>query len=323
MSNVFFIGGKGGVGKSTISSALALKLARDGQKSLLISTDPAHNLCDIFAFKEAPAITNIAPNLDILEIDSGLEANAYIKEVAKNTKKFIKSSSYAMMDEYFHAVSHSTNALESALFERLVHCVVDLREKYKNIIIDTAPTGHTLRFFTTPKELLSYLDVLKKQADRGRDIYSSLDARMGVESSFDSTSSTKNSDKSMSDNLSYMIDTLTERANLYERFNEILHSNACTIALVAIPTKLSLDETLRAYHTLEHSSLAPKRIYINMIYPKNAAALNPFIEKISKTQEVYMDKIEATFSAAEIYKVPLSADELVGIDALLEIAKSL
>lgn len=320
MSNVFFIGGKGGVGKSTISSALALKFANAGQKSLLISTDPAHNLGDIFGFEKAPNITNIAPNLDILEIDSGLEANAYIKEVAKNTKKFIKSSSYAMMDEYFHAVSHSTNALESALFERLVHCVVDLREKYKNIIIDTAPTGHTLRFFTTPKELLSYLDVLKKQADRGRDIYSSLDARMGVESSFDSS---KSADSSMSDNLSYMIDTLKKRANLYERFNEILHSNACTIALVAIPTKLSLDETLRAYHTLEHSSLAPKRIYINMIYPKNAAVLNPFIEKISKTQEVYMDKIEATFSAAEIYKVPLSADELVGIDALLEIAKSL
>lgn len=301
---LIFIGGKGGVGKSTISSALALKYAKKGQKTLLISTDPAHNLCDIFSFTSQPFIHEIYPLLFILEIDAKAEVKQYLKEVAKNTKRFIKSSSYELMDSYFHQLEHSQNAKESALFEKLVSSVVNDFDLYDKIIIDTAPTGHTLKFFKTPKQLSSYLDLLLSKARQSSSIYEGLEAKTG-----------QDLDTNTANNLQFMAKSLSLRAKLYEDFASILaDKNKSDIALVSIASKLSFEECKRAYDELLEADLAPKNIFINMLFPSSK---DDFLKAHIKTQEKYIKLIEATFTKANIKKLYLQENELLGVDALL------
>src|SRR5690554_1995774 len=85
---LIMVGGKGGVGKTTVSSALAVAAAQNGRRVLLISTDPAHSLADAFNRKIGSQITRIAPNLDALELDPDAEAEAYLDRVMQQMRRF-------------------------------------------------------------------------------------------------------------------------------------------------------------------------------------------------------------------------------------------
>src|SRR5690625_6847000 len=93
---VIFVGGKGGVGKSTSAAAIAWKSAQQGSKTLLISTDPAHNLGDIFSQKIGGKITAVTEHLSALEIDPETETTNYIKGVKENIKDMVQTN---MMEE--------------------------------------------------------------------------------------------------------------------------------------------------------------------------------------------------------------------------------
>ncbi|HEX6595099.1 MAG TPA: ArsA-related P-loop ATPase, partial [Bacillota bacterium] len=95
-NKITFIGGKGGVGKSSIAAAIAWKAAQDGEKTLLISTDPAHNLGDLFERTIGGQITQLMDNLFALEIDPERETEIYIRQVKENIKGTVHAT---MMEE--------------------------------------------------------------------------------------------------------------------------------------------------------------------------------------------------------------------------------
>ncbi|MDE7217677.1 MAG: arsenical pump-driving ATPase GET3, partial [Helicobacter sp.] len=113
---ILFVGGKGGVGKSTMSSALACLLARDS-KTLLVSTDPAHSLSDIFEVAPSSQTQQVHDNLFVREIDPLAEVKAYAAQVAKDAKQFISAASYSLLESYYDNVAQSGVAQESALFD--------------------------------------------------------------------------------------------------------------------------------------------------------------------------------------------------------------
>lgn len=294
-----FIGGKGGVGKSTISSSIALMLSEAGKKTLLISTDPAHNLSDIFGVKYHIQEKEIRKNLFLLEIDSQKEVESYIHEVSKSTKKFISPKSYDMLDTYYKNVSHSAEAKESALFNKLINIICN-NDQFSHIIIDTAPTGHTIRLFTLSSVLKEWNKTLLSNKERN----SRLESIVGNIDDKDS-----------------ITQKLEKRYLLYTQFNNILKDKeASGISFVLNPDSLSLNETQRAIQSLVSNNINPIAFMINKIPPDSDDKF--FKDRYNNAMHA-LNKIQNSLKNYPIATIPLLSSDVLNIDSLRLITEGL
>ena len=126
MNKLVFFGGKGGVGKTTSSSAYAYYCAKNGEKTLLVSTDPAHSLCDIFEMKIGSKIIELENNLFALEIDPEEESQNYVKNIKKNMKDIVSPVIVKEIEKQLDAASVSPGSDESAVFDKLMEIIIDL-----------------------------------------------------------------------------------------------------------------------------------------------------------------------------------------------------
>lgn len=242
---VVFVGGKGGVGKSTISSSIAKMLSLSNKKVLLISTDPAHNLKDIFDIEKNNQFNT---NLQILELNPQKEAKEYVENVSKATKELISPNSYEMLDNYYKIVKESAIAQESAMFDKLIK-IISVDTNFDHIIIDTAPTGHTLRLFKMPKNLKIWSELLLKQREKNSNLQNIIGNIEGKD---------------------ILKDNLENRHLRYSKFLNILKdNNQCAILLVLNLEKLPINETLRAIEELQIENITPFAIIINKIPPNS------------------------------------------------------
>ncbi len=141
-----FFSGKGGVGKSTMSCATAVWLARKGYSTLLVTTDPAPNLSDIF---RQPIGSNITPindveNLSAVEIDPDAASDAYRERVIAPMRELLDEKSLETIKEQMK----SPCVEEVAAFDKFIDFMCEPR--YDVVIFDTAPTGHTIRLLELP-----------------------------------------------------------------------------------------------------------------------------------------------------------------------------
>lgn len=153
-----FLTGKGGVGKTSTASATAVALADSGQKVLLISTDPASNLQDVFgiALTNSPLAVPGVENLYASNLDPEASAKAYRDKVVGPYKGILPDSVVATMEEQLSGAC----TVEIAAFDEFSNLLtnVDIVNQYDHIIFDTAPTGHTLRLLQLPTAWSGFLE---------------------------------------------------------------------------------------------------------------------------------------------------------------------
>src|SRR5690625_1256135 len=131
---IIFVGGKGGVGKSTTSAAIALESAKRNNKTLLISTDPAHNVGHIFEKKVGGETTIIAENLFAIEIDPEKETNQYIKTVKSNIKGVVQPTMMEEVHRQLDTAKISPGADEAALFDKLISIILEESADFDKLI---------------------------------------------------------------------------------------------------------------------------------------------------------------------------------------------
>ena len=157
-----FVGGKGGVGKTSVSSATALWLAKQGKKTLIVSTDPAHSLSDSLEVNIGPYPVQITENLYGLEIDPEVAMSEKQREI--DSQKSMASADQLMgldfLGEQMDLASSSPGADETAAFE--VFLQIMTTNEYDAVVFDTAPTGHTLRLLSFPEVMDSWVGKLMK-----------------------------------------------------------------------------------------------------------------------------------------------------------------
>lgn len=161
--HILFFGGKGGVGKTTCASALALAASRRGRRVLLVSVDPAHSTSDIFGVPLSADEREILPGLTGLEIDAETEARRYLDEAKARMAGLFSPAVLKEAARQIELTASMPGVADVAVFERMSALMVSRPGDYDLLIFDTAPTGHALRLLRLPELMSSWIDALVRR----------------------------------------------------------------------------------------------------------------------------------------------------------------
>ncbi|KAF9979271.1 Golgi to ER traffic- protein [Actinomortierella ambigua] len=287
-----FVGGKGGVGKTTTSCSLAIQLARVRPSVLLISTDPAHNLSDAFGqkFGKDATLVNGFENLWAMEIDP----SSSIQEMIDNSDDQGSGISSMMQDLAF-AIPGVDEAMGFAEVMKQVKSM-----EYSVIIFDTAPTGHTLRFLSFPNVLEKALAKVSQLSGRFGPMMQQMSGMMGM----------NGNPEDMFGKLEGMREIITEVNNQFK------DADKTTFVCVCISEFLSLYETERMIQELTSYHIDTHNIVVNqLLFPKKGSNCEHCSVR-HKMQAKYLQQMEELYEDFHLVKVPLLTSEVRGVDSL-------
>ncbi|KAJ4185402.1 Golgi to ER traffic- protein [Fusarium falciforme] len=304
-----FVGGKGGVGKTTTSCSLAIQLARVRRSVLLISTDPAHNLSDAFSqkFGKEARLVNGFDNLSAMEIDpNGSIQDMLAGQGDADDVNAATGGLGGMMQDLAFAIPGIDEAMS---FAEVLKQVKSL--SYETIIFDTAPTGHTLRFLQFPT-------VLEKALAK----VSQLSSQYGplVNSFFGSGGQLPNGQ-----NLNDMVEKLESlRETISEVNTQFQDAELTTFVCVCIAEFLSLYETERMIQELAGYGIDTHSIVVNqLLFPKKASDCDQCNAR-RKMQRKYLDQYEELYAEDfNVVKMPLLVEEVRGKEKLEKFSEML
>jgi|MDTG01.2.fsa_nt_gb arsenite-transporting ATPase len=267
-----FLSGKGGVGKTTCSSAMGIKysqkLEKENKKVLIVSTDPAHNLSDSFnqKFNEKPLLVDSFTNLYCMEYDNkiGIQKaqKEFMEKMNKNKLQNFNMDQFNEMGSFFQSMPGIDEALGFLSLTKEIK-----KMDFEVVIFDTAPTGHT-------SKLLSYPQILKKSYDN------MINRPMGQMFKMFMQNSIRNGN-----------DRISEMVQRVDELNEKLcDSNHTTFLCVGIPEFLSVYENERFIHQLFDMNVNVSGIIINQII-EDEQCTNDFWKNRKKMQDKYVKLI--------------------------------
>ncbi len=296
MKRIYIFTGKGGVGKSSVAAAHALKSAEEGKKTLLVSTDMAHNLCDIFEVKLGKEIENVRPNLDLYEIDP----------------QYVMEQEYAEIFHYLGSLLGSGEDVNlqdlgmipgtEELFSLLRIAALYEGGTYDRIIVDCAPTGETLSLLKFPELLSWYMEKLFPIGKVGVRVLAPMSKKL-----FEVEMPNKNA--------------MNDIEKIYLKLiglQDLLRNREVTsIRIVATPAKMVVEETKRNYMYVNLYDFNVDGLYINRILPADVG--NDFFDQWIVLQREYVQSLKETFSALPITEIPWYDEELRGVENIRRI----
>jgi len=274
--------GKGGVGKTTIGAATAVALADQGQRVLVVSTDPASNLDDVFAtpIGQDPTPIPHAPGLFAINIDPEAAAAAYRDRTLAPYRGVVPPAELASLEEQLSGQC----TLEIAAFDQfslLLASPDTTTAAFDHIIFDTAPTGHTLRLLALPAAWSTYLETTPAAA-----------SCLGP------------------------LASLEGKRDLYEDTVAVLGDPAqTTVVLVSRADRSSLREAARAAAELAALGVTNQRLVLNGLLETPLPG-DPVAAAFADRQRTALAAVPSPLAALPTTKVALVASDLTGIDAL-------
>ncbi|WP_129631645.1 ArsA family ATPase [Candidatus Oscillochloris fontis] len=299
MTRVIIYSGKGGTGKTTISAATATLLSRMGRRTLVLSSDPAHSLADALGVeisRDRPTL--ISPHLYGLEIDTLYEW----RQNLSGFQQFVTSTySNRGVERSTAAELANQPGLDEILALQRVMAEAQ-SGRWDAIILDTAPTGNTLRLLAYP-ELIIGGDVGKKffRVYRGiANVARPFRRDLPEDRFFDE------------------VGTLLDKM---ERLANFLLSSDVSLRLVLNPEKLPLLETRRAYTFINLYGLMLDAVMVNKILPRRSD-LGPYFDYWVALQQGYLEQIDTSFTPTPIFRTVLQEGEPIGVEALERIGRA-
>ncbi|KAI9112998.1 hypothetical protein K1719_015930 [Acacia pycnantha] len=283
-----FVGGKGGVGKTTCSSVISILLAGVRSSVLIISTDPAHNLSDAFhqRFTKTPTLVNGFTNLYAMEVDPTVEQ---------------EETSSEGVDSLFSELAGAIPGIDEAMsFAEMLKLVQTM--DYSVIVFDTAPTGHTLRLLQFPAVLEKGITKVLSLKNKFGGLISQMTRMFGVEDDF--------GDDTLLVRLESMKEVI-EQVN-----NQFKDPDMTTFVCVCIPEFLSLYETERLVQELTKFEIDTHNIIINQVIFDDEDVESKLLKARMKMQQKYLDQFYMLYDDFNITKLPLLPEEVTGIAAL-------
>ncbi|HCD0858736.1 TPA: arsenical pump-driving ATPase [Salmonella enterica subsp. enterica serovar Infantis] len=280
-----FFTGKGGVGKTSLACATAVWLADQGKKTLLVSTDPASNVGQVFSQTIGHRITDISTvqNLAAMEVDPMAASQAYRDRVLDPVRELMPADVVSSIEEQLSG----SCTTEIAAFDEFTGLLTnhELRERYDHIVFDTAPTGHTIRMLELPGAWSGYLEA-------NPDAAANLGPLVGLE----------------------------KQQHQYSDAVKALSDAALTrLVLVARAQASTLKEVSHTHDELSAIGLQHQHLAVNGVLPPFAGENDPLAQSILAREEkalLAMPENLANLPRSQLYLKPFN---LVGLEALREL----
>ncbi|HHU7259521.1 TPA: arsenite efflux transporter ATPase subunit ArsA [Escherichia coli] len=277
-----FFTGKGGVGKTSISCATAIRLAEQGKRVLLVSTDPASNVGQVFSQTIGNTIQAIAsvPGLSALEIDPQAAAQQYRARIVDPIKGVLPDDVVSSINEQLSGACTT----EIAAFDEFTGLLTDasLLTRFDHIIFDTAPTGHTIRLLQLPGAWSSFIDSNPEGA-------SCLGPMAGLEK--------------QREQYAYAVEALSD-------------PKRTRLVLVARLQKSTLQEVARTHLELAAIGLKNQYLVINGVLPKTEAANDTLAAAIWEREQEALANLPADLAGLPTDTLFLQPVNMVGVSAL-------
>ena len=292
--------GKGGVGKTTIASATALRIAATGLKTLIMSTDPAHSLSDAFDTELGEEAVEVAPNLWAEQLDPQRQLEDSWQDIQKHVMKVLN---WAGVNE----IESEELALIPGLDE--VFSLADVKRHhdeavYDTLIVDCAPTGETLRLLSLPDVLSWYMERIFPVERRVMGVLRPVAKRVttlplpGVE----------------------VYDAVRRFYDRLDGVRRILTDGAVTsVRLVVNPERMVIAEAKRTYTYLNLFGYRVDALVANRLLPD--AVSDPYFERWKMVQAEHLATIHDAFEPVPILSARLREVELIGSELLDDVGQ--
>ena len=280
-----FFTGKGGVGKTSLACATALHLVAQGRRVLLVSTDPASNVGQVFGIAIGNHITPVpeVPGLAALEIDPQAAAQGYRDRIVGPVRGVLPDAVVKGIEEQLSGACTT----EIAAFDEFTALLTDtaLHAQYEHILFDTAPTGHTIRLLQLPGAWSGFLEAGKGDA-------SCLGPLAGLE----------------------------KQRERYQAAVEALADPAHTrLVLVARAQPATLREAARTHAELAAIGLRQQCLVVNGVLPLAEAEHDPLAAAVCRREQAALAALPEGLRALPLDQVPLKPFNLVGMAALCQL----
>jgi arsenite-transporting ATPase len=280
-----FFTGKGGVGKTSIACATAIQLAENGKRVLLVSTDPASNVGQVFGISIGNNITAVpaVPNLAALEIDPQAAAQVYRDRIVGPVRGILPDDVVRGIEEQLSGACTT----EIAAFDEFTALLIDspVTDDYDHIVFDTAPTGHTIRLLQLPGAWSGFLEEGKGDA-------SCLGPLSGLEK---------------------------QREQYKAAVDALADGKRTRLILVARAQQSTLREVARTHEELAGIGLKQQYLVINGILPKIEAETDRLAAAIYQREQSCLNAIPEVLKKLPRDLVALKAFDLVGLGALRQL----
>ncbi|MCA3450735.1 MAG: arsenical pump-driving ATPase [Rhodobacter sp.] len=275
---VFFTG-KGGVGKTSLSCAVALALAGQGKRVLLVSTDPASNLDEMLGapLSDRPAAIPGAPGLFAMNIDPDKAAEDYRARVLAQLGPDIDDVGKATVREQLSGACTT----EIAAFDTFVGLLAGDAAAFDHILFDTAPTGHTLRLLSLPRAWTGFL----QGNDRGA---SCLGPHSGLK---------------------------TQEARFRAALKTLADPDRTSVVLVTRPDRGAVREAARTADELRALGLGNLHLVVNGVF-RPAVPGDAVADALARDHAAVLADLPAALAALPRHEVPLRSFDMVGLTAL-------
>jgi len=293
---LLLFGGKGGVGKTTAAAATALYWAGRGPERniLVVSTDPAHSLSDSFDQPIGDELRPIAgvPNLFALEMDAGRRLGDFKRQHGEVLKTIADRGTYFEQEDIAAFFDLSLPGLDELM--AVIEVADIVREgRYDLVILDTAPTGHTLRLLALPQLMEDWIRVLDLMLEKHRYMVATFRGRYRP----DETDA-------------FLAHLSADLGRLRALLSD---ANSTEFVPVTIPEAMSIEETARLLEGLESYRLRVRTVVVNRVVTQREC---PYCQARRKGQERHLEEIKGRFSAWDLVQVPLLPQEVRGQEAL-------